>query len=56
MITHLYQHPACIAHEPGPHHPESPDRLESVMSKLGEVRFKNLTQIKCFSSKLIVDK
>jgi acetoin utilization deacetylase AcuC-like enzyme len=47
VTTHLYQHPACITHEPGPHHPESPGRLESVLNKLEDVRFKNLV---CFKS------
>lgn len=30
----LFTHPACLEHEPGPWHPESPDRLRSVLSAL----------------------
>ncbi|MDC0196788.1 histone deacetylase family protein [Gammaproteobacteria bacterium] len=44
MTTFLYQHPACEHHEPGIHHPESPYRLESVMTKLDEVCFNNLVR------------
>ena len=44
VTTYLYQHPACANHEPGPHHPESPDRLESVLAKLGEVCFEDLVR------------
>ena len=45
MTTRLYHHPACISHRPGDQHPESPDRLKSIMSKLSEVSFGNLTHI-----------
>lgn len=27
----LYTHPACLSHDPGPGHPESPARLEAVL-------------------------
>jgi acetoin utilization deacetylase AcuC-like enzyme len=34
MITSIYTHPACLAHRPGPHHPESPQRLAAVLQAL----------------------
>jgi len=30
MTTAFYSHDVCIGHEPGPGHPESPDRLRSI--------------------------
>ncbi len=30
MTTRYYFHPVCIEHEPGPQHPESPDRLRMI--------------------------
>jgi acetoin utilization deacetylase AcuC-like enzyme len=54
VTTYLYQHPACIAHEPGPNHPESPGRLESVMNKLEEARFKDLVCVKSPTAQLEV--
>ena len=42
MTTHFYQHPVCIDHQPGPHHPESPDRLRSVMAALSNQQFDDL--------------
>lgn len=30
----LYTHPACLAHDPGPGHPESPARLDAVLNAL----------------------
>ena len=32
----IYTHPACVAHEPGPGHPECPARLEAVVDALRE--------------------
>jgi acetoin utilization deacetylase AcuC-like enzyme len=32
--TFIYTHAACLAHDPGPHHPESPDRLHAVLQAL----------------------
>ena len=32
MSTLLLTHPACFGHEPGPHHPERPDRLRAVLA------------------------
>jgi acetoin utilization deacetylase AcuC-like enzyme len=34
MSTFIYSHPACLEHRPGPHHPESPQRLEAVLQAL----------------------
>ena len=34
MATALFTHPACLAHDPGPHHPECPDRLRVVLQAL----------------------
>ena len=39
MTTLLYTHPACIAHDPGKFHPESPDRLRAVLAALGAGEF-----------------
>ncbi|MBT3990399.1 MAG: histone deacetylase family protein [Rhodospirillaceae bacterium] len=44
MTTHYYQHPVCITHEPGPHHPESPDRLRSVEAALSVAEFADLVR------------
>ena len=30
MTTRLYTHPACRDHDPGPHHPERPERLAAI--------------------------
>ncbi len=30
----LFTHPACLAHDTGPHHPECPDRLRAVLQAL----------------------
>ncbi len=32
----VFTHPACLGHDPGPEHPESPARLEAVVSALRE--------------------
>jgi acetoin utilization deacetylase AcuC-like enzyme len=34
MSTALFTHPACLGHEPGPWHPERPDRLRAVLAAL----------------------
>ena len=39
MTTVLFTHDACIAHDPGPGHPESPDRLRAVRARLGQPDF-----------------
>jgi acetoin utilization deacetylase AcuC-like enzyme len=39
MTTLLYSHEACLEHDPGPHHPESPDRLRAVLQALSAEEF-----------------
>jgi acetoin utilization deacetylase AcuC-like enzyme len=34
MTTWLFTHPVCREHDPGPHHPESPRRLDAVIAAL----------------------
>ena len=34
MTTYLFTHQACIDHDPGPTHPERPDRLRAVLAAL----------------------
>ena len=41
----LYTHPACLAHEPGPGHPESPSRLQAVLEALDTDRFAALDTV-----------
>jgi len=38
----LFSHHACIAHDPGPGHPECPDRLRAVLSALEHPDFVSL--------------
>lgn len=42
MTTALITHPACLAHDPGPWHPESPDRLRRVLAALEGEAFATL--------------
>ena len=42
MTTLLFSHPACIEHDPGPHHPESPARLRAVLAALDAPGFEAL--------------
>jgi acetoin utilization deacetylase AcuC-like enzyme len=42
MTTLLYTHPACLEHDPGPHHPESPARLRAVLDALKGHEFNRL--------------
>jgi acetoin utilization deacetylase AcuC-like enzyme len=42
MTTLLYTHPDCLAHDPGAHHPESPDRLRAVLAALSAEEFAGL--------------
>ena len=42
MTTLLYTHPACIEHDPGPGHPETPDRLRAVLAALDGLEFEPL--------------
>jgi acetoin utilization deacetylase AcuC-like enzyme len=39
MTTLLYTHPACLDHDPGGHHPESPARLQAVLQALEAPQF-----------------
>jgi acetoin utilization deacetylase AcuC-like enzyme len=38
----VYTHPACLEHDPGSDHPESPARLRAVLDALDEPRFATL--------------
>jgi acetoin utilization deacetylase AcuC-like enzyme len=42
MTTLLYTHPACLDHDPGRHHPESPARLRAVLAALEDPEFSDL--------------
>jgi acetoin utilization deacetylase AcuC-like enzyme len=39
MTTLVYTHAACLAHQPGPGHPESPGRLKAVLGALKQPEF-----------------
>src|SRR5216684_2470515 len=42
MTTRLYTHPACLEHDPGQYHPESPARLRAVLEALDAPEFAGL--------------
>src|SRR3982751_3793998 len=42
MSVALYTHASCLAHDPGPGHPESPARLLAVLEALSDPRFNGL--------------
>ena len=42
MTTMLFTHPACLEHDPGSHHPESPARLRAALEGLGAPEFARL--------------
>ena len=42
MSTYLYSHPSCIQHDPGPTHPECPERLRAVLDGLDDRPFQHL--------------
>lgn len=42
MTTWVFHHPACLGHQPGPGHPESPQRLHAVMQALRQPEFEQL--------------
>jgi acetoin utilization deacetylase AcuC-like enzyme len=42
MTTLIYTHPACMDHQPGPGHPESPARLVAVLAALRAPGFEAL--------------
>ncbi len=46
MTTLLVTHPACLAHEPGSHHPERPARLEAILTALEDEDFASLERRK----------
>ena len=39
MAFALYTHPSCLDHDPGPGHPEAPERLAAVLEALDAPRF-----------------
>jgi acetoin utilization deacetylase AcuC-like enzyme len=45
MSTLLITHAACLDHDPGAYHPESPARLRAVLKGLGEAEFKALERV-----------
>ena len=47
MRTALFTHPICIDHDPGPGHPESPDRLRAIMRALETEEFALLDRRQC---------
>ena len=42
MTTLIYTHAACLEHDPGSYHPESPDRLRAVLAGLDRPEFATL--------------
>jgi acetoin utilization deacetylase AcuC-like enzyme len=42
MTTLLFSHPACLEHDPGPHHPESAARLRAILAALDDLEFAGL--------------
>ncbi len=42
MTVALITHPACLGHDPGPWHPECPDRLRAVLAALEDACFRPL--------------
>ena len=44
-MLRLYTHPACLQHDPGPGHPESPARLRAVLRALDQDRFAALDRV-----------
>jgi len=44
MTTALFDHAACLAHDPGPGHPESPARLKAVLAALDAPEFASLAR------------
>jgi hypothetical protein len=39
MTTFVLTHHACLDHDPGPHHPECPDRLKVILAALEAEEF-----------------
>ncbi|GAB3025960.1 histone deacetylase family protein [Oleiagrimonas citrea] len=44
-MIRLYTHPACLLHDPGPDHPESPARLRAVLDALDHDHFAALDRV-----------
>ncbi|NII71867.1 acetoin utilization deacetylase AcuC-like enzyme [Dyella sp. SG562] len=44
-MLRLYTHPACLQHDPGEGHPESPSRLRAVLRALDHDRYAGLDRI-----------
>jgi acetoin utilization deacetylase AcuC-like enzyme len=44
MPVPVYTHPDCLAHDPGPDHPETPARLERVLERLKQEAWVTLHQ------------
>jgi acetoin utilization deacetylase AcuC-like enzyme len=44
MTTLLLTHEACLRHDPGPMHPERPDRLRAVLARLDAPEFEALVR------------
>ena len=44
MSVLLLTHRACLGHDPGPHHPECPDRLRAVLKALDAEEFSDLVR------------
>jgi acetoin utilization deacetylase AcuC-like enzyme len=44
-LIRLYTHPACLGHETGPDHPESPARLKAVLEALDRDHFAALDRV-----------
>lgn len=42
MTTLIFTHDACLAHRPGPQHPESPERLSAVLAALRTPEFSDV--------------
>jgi len=45
VTTALITHAACLEHDPGPYHPECPDRLRAVLTALDAPEFASLVRV-----------
>ncbi len=52
MTTNYYRHPICLEHDPGPRHPESPERLRAVEKALAEVHVPDLKWLEAPKAKI----
>lgn len=46
MTVTIYTHPACLAHNMGPQHPERPDRLKAVQAALEREAFSSFEHLR----------